>query len=534
MRVLAGACVVIGFATIWCGVARAGTYDVWGCRLPNGTPAPIDGWRATWNGSYQSTCASGGLFETELDFAGDVPYYVEEGWLFRAPADTTIDNFTMRRAVAVSGYREYHLYRDFTGGTTWPPARTYAEKCVTWFDPCTRVGDLGSGTAFSASDLAGTIGLSLLLECNPATTPQICPRVGFPDNGVIRVWSTRIGLADVIAPKFAAGLSGSLVDSAAHANGVQVVTFAATDRGGGLQTMGLLVDGVLKAVRPIDAGNASCRPPYVALVPCPLSSQPMLAVDTREIANGTHSVRVFVTDVAGNQTQSDPLQVTVRNGGQPNGMNASEVAKLEAWFKSNRAHKAMATVKYNASPTVEGRLTTADGNPIGAAILEATAQVSRPGSEPAALGTVATDEQGRFAIPVPRGSSRELHLGYRAHTFDEQEAASATLTLNVRAGVRLDVSPHRVRNGTRATFSGRILGGPGQFGTQVTIYALTPKRPIPVETVPADQRGRFRYRYRFSSISARGGFRFQAVGKSQPTYPYALGRSATVNVRARP
>ena len=25
--------------------ARAGTYDVWGCRLPNARPAETDGWR---------------------------------------------------------------------------------------------------------------------------------------------------------------------------------------------------------------------------------------------------------------------------------------------------------------------------------------------------------------------------------------------------------------------------------------------------------------------------------------------------------
>jgi len=533
MRIAAGACVVIGFVALSSGIARAGTYDVWGCRMPDGRPAPLNGWQATPRGSFQSTCASGGLVETQLDFAADVPYYEDEGWFFQVPADTTIDNFTVLRAVAVSGDREYHLYRNFASGNSWPPARTDAETCITWFGPCSRLGDLNHGSAFSASGLAGTVGLSFTLDCQPRFS-QVCPIAAFPNNGVIRIWSARIGLADVIAPKITAGPSGSLVDSAAHASGVGVVTFAATDRGGGLQTMGLLVDGVQRAVRPIDAGNMSCRPPYTALVPCPLSSQPTLAVDTGEIANGTHSVRVFVTDVAGNQTQSDPVQVTIRNGGQANGMNATPVAKLQAWFKSNRAHKAAATVRYNASPTIEGQLTTADGKPIGSAILEASEQVSRPGSEPVALGTVATDAQGRFAIPVPRGSSRELHIGYRAHTFDEQEAASATLTLNVRAGVRLDVSPHRVRNGTRATFSGRILGGPGQFGTQVTIYALTAKRPIPVETVPADQRGRFRYRYRFSSISGRGGFRFQAVVKSQPTYPYALGRSATVSVRARP
>jgi hypothetical protein len=532
MRVAAIACVVFGFVTVGCASARAGTYDVWGCRLANGVPAPVDGWQAMGPGTWNA-CAGGGPLENWLDNAADVGYWAEYGWRFLAPPDTTIDNFDLQRAVAVSGDRQYHLYRDFTRPPAWPPARSDVEKCITWWDPCSRLGDLSRGSSFSAASLGGAIGLSLLLDCQPRDG-QVCPRAVFPDNGVIRIWSARIGLLDAIAPTITAAPSGSLLDSAARASGIEVIRFGATDRGGGLQTIGLLVDGEPRAVQLIDPGNVSCRPPYVALVPCPLSSQPTLAIDTREIANGTHSVRAFVTDVAGNQTQSDPVTVTIRNGGQPNGNNASPAATLRAWFKSNRAHRTAKTVGYNRSTTVEGRLTTADRKPIGAAILDVTSQVDRPGSEPISLGTVATDAEGRFAIPLPRGSSRELHLAYRAHTFDEQEAASATLTLDVRAGVRLEVSPRRVRNGTKATFSGRLLGGPGRFGTQVTIYALTAKRAIPVETVPADQRGRFRYRYRFSAISGRGGFRFQAVVKSQPTYPYALGRSPAVTVRARP
>jgi hypothetical protein len=85
-----------------------------------------------------------------------------------------------------------------------------------------------------------------------------------------------------------------------------------------------------------------------------------------------------------------------------------------------------------------------------------------------------------------------------------------------------------------ATFSGRLLGGPGQLGTQVTIYALGGRRAIPVETVPADRRGRFRYRYRFTSIGGPTRFSFQAVVKAQPNYPYARGASKRVSVRARP
>jgi hypothetical protein len=135
---------------------------------------------------------------------------------------------------------------------------------------------------------------------------------------------------------------------------------------------------------------------------------------------------------------------------------------------------------------------------------------------------------------VPRGSSRQIRVGYRAYTLDDADAAAAELTLNVRAPVTLTVSPRRVRNGRVATFSGRLLQGPGQLGTQVTIYALGGRRAIPVETVPADRRGRFRYRYRFTSISGRTTFRFQAVVKTQPNYPYARGGSRRVSVKARP
>jgi hypothetical protein len=259
-----------------------------------------------------------------------------------------------------------------------------------------------------------------------------------------------------------------------------------------------------------------------------------MVVDTRELSNGPHSVRVTVTDVAGNVTQSDPYTVVARNGGQPNGANASRTAKLEAWFKSSRAHRTSATVKYRQRRTIQGRLTSADGQPIAAAVLDLTAKALRPASSTRTIGTVVTDRSGRFSLQPPRGSSREIRVGYRAYTLDDVPAATAVLTLNVNAAVNLSVSPRRVRNGSVATFSGRLRGGPGQFGTQVTIYALGGRRAIPVETVPADRRGRFRYRYRFRSISGSTRFSFRAVVKQQPNYPYARGSSPTVVVRARP
>jgi hypothetical protein len=535
---LATAVLVAWFATT-AECLGAKTYDVHGCRLPNGTTIPTAGWEPSGvgQGSTIDTCGQGGALTAALAEreTGD---YEEVAWRFVAPADTLIDNFRLVRAVRVSGHRDYHLWQ-FTVGA-WPPARTDSETCMAWFGSCSALGDLSNPASPSnvkeAAAVPGTRVLDAWLRCSGHEGPNIyvCSAARYPDSGVVTIWSSRIGLADSLAPVFTNPPTGTFLQTPRPQRGVQVVKFAATDRGGGIQTMGLLVDGEPRAVQPVDRPDQACRTPYLAVVPCPLAVEPTLAVDTREIPNGTHSVRVTVTDVAGNQTQSDPFAVTIRNGGQPNGANATSAAKLLAWFRSSRAHRTTATVGFNARRTVEGRVATADGRPIGAAVLQASVQAMRPGSRVRSLGNIVTDAEGRFRFVLPRGSSREVHLGYRADTFDEQEAAGATLSLNVRAGVRLTVTPRRVRNGTTATFSGRLLGGPGQFGTQVTIYALGGRRPIPVETVPADRRGRFRYRYRFSSISGRGGFRFRAVVKSQPNYPYASGGSRAVTVRARP
>ena len=97
-------------------------------------------------------------------------------------------------------------------------------------------------------------------------------------------------------------------------SGIQYVTFKASDRGGGIKSMGLLVDGVAANDRLVDPAST-------------------MVVDTAQLANGPHTVRVTVTDVAGNVTQSDPFTVTARNGGQPNGANASRTAKVEAWSR---------------------------------------------------------------------------------------------------------------------------------------------------------------------------------------------------------
>jgi hypothetical protein len=106
-------------------------------------------------------------------------------------------------------------------------------------------------------------------------------------------------------------------------------------------------------------------------------------------------------------------------------------------------------------------------------------------------------------------------------------------TLDVRAGLRLQVRPHRIAPRGRIAFAGRLLGGSGQRNTQVGLFAVARRGRdrVPVATLRADRRGRFHFSYRFRRTFAPFTYYFQAVVQRQNGYPYATGRSSRVSVR---
>ncbi len=55
------------FATLllWPAHASAGTYDVYSCRLPDGTPAPTDGWHPFVDAGRQSGLRAGRVRTSE-------------------------------------------------------------------------------------------------------------------------------------------------------------------------------------------------------------------------------------------------------------------------------------------------------------------------------------------------------------------------------------------------------------------------------------------------------------------------------------
>ena len=156
-----------------------------------------------------------------------------------------------------------------------------------------------------------------------------------------------------------------------------------------------------RAPEPIGSGTSSraCRRPFAVTRSLPaVRANATVAFDTATLRNGPHAIQASVTDAAGNETRSDPVVVTTRNGSRPNGRGASRFVQLAAWLRSRTAkRRASAVVPYGSVRTVDGRLTDADGRPIAGAVLDVVSRVDRPGARDKRAGTVTTRADGRFS-----------------------------------------------------------------------------------------------------------------------------------------
>jgi hypothetical protein len=530
-------------ALLWASEARAGTYDVYGCRLPDGTPIAARGWTEFgWGGSRTDGCSFRGALTASLDPAASISEGTRIGWEFNAPTDTEISGYVLYRSSVgeAVGYRNraaliYHDAPIFDGAAQ----RYTQELCMVYVMGCAARGDASYPLAPANRFTRSRVQVRRIIvanECFIAAEAQdrTCPPAsGSAPN--VAVYASQIAIQDALEPVFSVAPSGALLDMANPVDGRRAASYVAEDRGGGIATVAVVVDGVIATEQEADPSAADCKQPYRTPVPCPLFAKGTIDFDTTSIANGAHQVALAVSDAAGNRTTSAPVTITVRNPGAANGARASRFAHLEAWFETKGSkHRAAATVGYGRTRAVVGRLTDESGAPISDAVLDLTATAARPGASIRALGQIATDRDGRFRFLPRSGSSRRLTIGYRAFHLDEAPSATATLGLQVRAGLTLSVRPRRVSSRGTIRFDGRLRGGPGRAGTQVVIDALGGRRDrIPVATVRANAKGRFHYRYRFRNSAPGVTYRFQATMHAQRSYPYATGSSRTATVRIR-
>ena len=250
-----------------------------------------------------------------------------------------------------------------------------------------------------------------------------------------------------------------------------------------------------------------------------------LATDGLPNAAATLEVRA-VDGVGRSSTVTRPVVIE----GAPNGSGASRAAVLSAGF-GPRA-KAIRTLRFGRSALVRGRLTATSGAPIAGATVQVDTRIRRPGAGFRPLATATTRPDGRFAVRVRRGPSRDVRLHYVAFSGDPAASAVRGLRLETRAGVRISASRKRVRLGGRVRFTARLRGGPYPSGRAVVVLQGYQRgfgwRPV---RVMRGRRDRYAATYRFQRV--RTMLRLRAYVGRQDGYPYATGKSRSVAVRVR-
>jgi hypothetical protein len=205
------------------------------------------------------------------------------------------------------------------------------------------------------------------------------------------------------------------------------------------------------------------------------------------------------------------------SAGQPNGANASTEATLTAHWKGTRNERL--TSSYGRADTVVGRLTGPRGVPIGGAQIDLFAGPSYTGARPVTMPSPRTGPDGTFSVRLPGGvRSETLHFAYRSHLGDTLPVATSTLTLSVRAGIALSVSPRLTSVGRSIVFRGRLLGGGSSW--------------LEFNVIRANARGLYRASYRFK-FPGPIRYQFRVLSEAEADYPFAAGSSNIVAVRER-
>ncbi|MDA0139016.1 carboxypeptidase-like regulatory domain-containing protein [Solirubrobacter deserti] len=513
-------------------VVHAKTYSVWSCRGPAGEPLSAAAWTSTTvnaaagDVTFADTCAQGGALSVSLAPGREFSSAVVGMAALSAPPGTRIAGYRLWRSLAVAPPQ---FLRSFDYGAAVAESAGGAAVpygCSTW--TCTAAGDPGDPLA-PANEVtqrrAPLDAVRLQVSCERSW----CQR---PDRTPAQaaLYRAQVTLED-LEPPAAPTVSGQLVDGPV-APGAAVLTVSAWDRGGGVESVSLSIDG-----RPAQTASTGCREPYVTAVPCPTSVAEHFRVDAGALTAGHHTASGTVADAAGNVTGWGPVEFEVRapTVADPRPVPVTPPAVLAApapgpaqALRAAELRLARRSIVHGAGATahVTGTLRTPRGAPLAGARLEVTSlDLGVDDPEPRPLARVTTDQRGRFTVPARGDGARRITVAF-VPAAGSAPAASASVT--VRTRLRLSAEPHpgSLVKGRTLTLQGRLRGaGPSARGAIVRVESIVNGRWAPVGVARARADGRYRWRYRFVHLTRDTTFSFRTVVESTPGWPWPVVRS---------
>ncbi len=469
---------------------------------------------------------------------------------FSAPAYTEVVRYRVWRSVRLTSAERYFFSPTETvpgGDEEWA-----LDRCGGLSNTCTAVGSpsdpLGAGNLLDRTPPNPLSKWGFYLSCGRYRSDDTDCRATSPISAEATMWRSETTLLDDDWPAFPAAPAGSLLDGGTL-SGLQRVSTIATDKGGGIASTALEVDGqvVTSATFGDTAGN--CRAPYTTRVPCPGTASGTLTLDTAQLGDGAHRLRVLATDAAGNTSAWGPATIVTDNAQAlcaPAPTPAGTPLKLRTWIaaepqphtakpkpkgkakKKGKQKSRAATVSAGASApapasagaaasasasataaaarrgsvtvamgratVVSGELTDAVGTPVGGGAVCVSARVGDGGAL-TPLARLTTDSGGRFSARIPAGTSRQVWSVLRV----AGGAVTAKAIVRVRAQLSLKPTRRSVRAGKvlrmRGVASPAARSRAG--GVLVNIQAKRGREWQTFRQVRVHGSGRFTVRYRF-------------------------------------
>ncbi|HEX3734384.1 MAG TPA: hypothetical protein VHU86_04445 [Solirubrobacterales bacterium] len=332
-------------------------------------------------------------------------------------------------------------------------------------------------------------------------------------------------------PPALSGLRGSILAAGTTLRGHQTLAVEATDVGGGLSAVSVLVNGAPGgapkngdcALTTVD-NNSYVGTIALSPTPCPpaLAAEWLLDTESYPFQEGANTVQVCASDFA---TTGEPNTTCLpaQTVDVDNSCNDSPVAGgelLSAEF--SRSHGEAKTVPYGKGAEIVGKLANNADEPIAGATLCVKSQTLGLQKTAEPITTATTDAEGAYSFRVQPGPNRDLVVGYRHDTAQ----IARDVRFFARARPTLWAKPGKLRNGERVRLQGR-LPEPRAAGRVVVLQAHVPgsRRWITFRKATTGRKGRFRAAYHFTSTTRKITYRFRAVVPRQNDYPWDQGAS---------
>lgn len=330
LRSAVTAAVIVLVATpLTAAPAHAGEYSVYVCKMPNGTPIPLD--TARWTPSHHrpfsaaaEDCAGGGPIALFMGSPGAPSHYWQgtaARWVFNAGQELVSAN--ARWAVKTTGGNDFAASPEFLLFPTSWGGGTPLMTCAAFTGCQQGHHDLGDHPA-NAVDWTFPAGTrDLLFELRCGGDPQgYCVNTG-TERAIAVLHRAELRLRDSAIPAL---VSGSVPTGTVLAQGVQTGTRSfrvpVTDYGSGIYQVAVTLGGRevyrgtpdTKGGLCVDAGARAGDPyEFRSTIPCPSRVDLDPPIDTRLVPDGRQRVVVDVFDASGNRFTLHDAEVLIDN-----------------------------------------------------------------------------------------------------------------------------------------------------------------------------------------------------------------------------